>query len=196
MLFNKYTDKLSNMKSEARFYRIFILMLVLANVFLAWQNRELAGKERIVIVPPEIEKSFWVDKTRVSREYLEQMAYWFASLALNVTPATGEYQKQTFLRYADPAHYGSLQVDIDDRLAYIKKNNASTVFSPQEILVDEKNKKVALIGKLTTFVGDKKVSERLVGFRIGFNYLNGRSYVTEFVETDTRNPFGNGDYEQ
>lgn len=150
------------------------------------------GMEKTVIVPPVIEKSFWVSGNEVSKNYLEQMAYWYAGLALNVTPSTGEYQKRQFLHYATPSDTGRIAADMTLRLDFLSKNNASMLFTAQTLNTDEKLMKVAIVGELDTFVGDKRVSVRRTVFVVGFKYLNGRLYVSEFKETSEQDMFGTG----
>jgi hypothetical protein len=36
-------------------------------------------------------------------DYLQEMAYWYAGLALNITPHVADYQKNLFLKYAAPS---------------------------------------------------------------------------------------------
>ena len=150
------------------------------------------GMEKTVIVPPVIEKSFWVSGNEVSKNYLEQMAYWYAGLALNVTPTTGAYQKQQFLHYATPSDTGRIAAEMTLRLDFFSKNNTSTLFTAQKLNTDEKLMKVAIVGELDTFVGDKRASARRTVFVIGFKYLNGRLYVSEFKETSEQDMFGTG----
>ncbi len=148
------------------------------------------GLEKTVIVPPEINKSFWVTGNTVSKDYLEQMAYWYAGLVLNVTPTTSEYQRQQFLRYATPADNGRLAAEMTARMEFLAKNTASTQFSAESISVDESLMKVSMAGNLSTFVGDKRISTKRVMYVVGFKYLNGRLYVSEFKETNEQDIYG------
>ncbi len=150
------------------------------------------GLERTVVVPPTIEKSFWVSGNSVSRSYLEQMAYWYAGLVLNVTQSTGNFQKELFLRYASPDKLGALSADMDQRLNYIAKNSTSTMFTIQTMSTDEKAMRVALAGQLDTFVQDKRLPSRQVIYVIAFKNLNGRLFVDEFKETNDKDIFGTG----
>lgn len=150
----------------------------------------LIGAEKTVLVPPEINKSFWVSGTAVSKEYLEQMAYWYAGLALNVTPIASEYQNNLFLKFAAPSEYGRLQAEMGAKAEFLKKNNTSTQFSVRNITVDEKNLRVALSGTLYTWTSDKKAGERNAAFMVGFKHMNGKLYVSDFKETSDQDLFG------
>ena len=44
-------------------------------------------KERMIISPPELKQSYWVEGERFSNSYLEEMALFFTHLLLDVTEA-------------------------------------------------------------------------------------------------------------
>ena len=190
MLEQKYITTTSNKAREITFLRILVAGMLVVIAIEGLVLLKTLGMEKTVIVPPTIEKSFWVSGTNVSKSYLEQMAYWYAGLALNVTPTTGEYQKEMFLKYAAPAQVGKLAAETTARLEFLKKNSASTLFSAQSLNADEGLKKVAMVGDLDTFVGDKKVSSKRTIYVVGFNYINGKLYVSEFKETNEKDMFG------
>jgi conjugal transfer pilus assembly protein TraE len=190
MIFKKYLFEKDNADREIRFLRLATGSLVLAVILQGIAIKSMIGSEKVVITPPEINKSFWVSGTRVSKEYLEEMAYWYAGLALNVTPSTSEYQNRLFLNYAAPSDYGRLQAEIGAQAARLKKANASTQFSVRSMTTDEENLRVTLSGTLYTWVSDKRAGNRGTSYMVGFKKLNGRLYVADFKETSTRDPFG------
>ena len=190
MKFSKFTAERDNQRAEILFMRIAVGGLVLALFANAGASFSVAGAERTILVPPEVHKTFWVSGQKVSAEYLQEMAYWYAGLALNVTPHVAEYQKNLFLKYAAPSEYGRLQAEFGARTEFMRKNNAATQFSPQSVMADEVGMKVALTGVLLTWVGDKKASEKQTTYVVGFRYLNGRLHVSEFKETSDQDPFG------
>ena len=190
MKFSKFTAERDNQRAEILFMRIAVGGLVLALLANAGASLSVAGSERTILVPPEVHQTFWVSGQKVSTEYLQEMAYWYSGLALNVTPHVADYQKNLFLKYAAPSEYGRLQAEFGARTEFIRKNNASTQFSPQSVMPDEAAMKVALTGVLLTWVGDKKASEKQTTYVVGFRYLNGRLHVSEFKETSDQDPFG------
>lgn len=192
MFFNKYLSTNSNKASEISFLRMTVATLLVIIVVEGFVLLKTLGLEKIVIVPPAINKSFWLSGTEVSKDYLEQMAYWYAGLVLNATPATGEYQKQMFLRYATPSDVGRLTTEAATRLEYLAKNSASTLFTVEALTTNEGLMKVALTGGLSTFVGEKRIENRRTNFVIGFAFINGRLYVKEFKETNEKDIFGTG----
>lgn len=192
MLFKRYLSERDNAAAEIRFLRWLVLLLAILILVQLVLAARVIGSERVVIVPPEIKRSFWVSGNAVSPEYLEEMAFWYAGLALNVTPSSSDYQSGLFLKFADPSEYGRLQAEMGTRTEFIKKNNVSTHFAVRTITADADRLRIALHGTLVTWTSDKKAGERATVFVIGFRHMNGRLYVSEFKETSEQDPFGFG----
>ncbi len=142
---------------------VLLAASMLATLLLAAHTLRQAGRERVVVVPPAIHKTFWVEAERASPEYLEQMGYFLAQLTLNVTPQSVEHQSRLLLQYAAPASWGELRAAMAANAERIRRDGASTVFSPQDLQVDERTQRVGLRGLLTTFISDRRVSPPRAG---------------------------------
>ena len=130
MKFSKFTAERDNQRAEILFMRIAVGGLVLALLANAGASLSVAGSERTILVPPEVHQTFWVSGQKVSTEYLQEMAYWYSGLALNVTPHVADYQKNLFLKYAAPSEYGRLQAEFGARTEFIRKNNRTLAGPP------------------------------------------------------------------
>ena len=161
---------------------------MLVNLILALFAIRLAGHERIVVVPPSIHKTFWVESDRVSSEYLEQMGYFLMQLTLNVTPQSIDHQARLLLQYAAPASFGELRTALLSAAERLKRDGASTVFSAQDLVVDERALKVGVRGQLTTFISDRRVSEVSKAYAIELQYAGGRLFLKAFRETTPNDP--------
>ena len=144
--------------------------------------------ERIVIVLPNIHKTFWVESDRVSSEYLEQMGYFLMQLTLNVTPQSVDHQAKLLLQYAAPASFGELRTALLAAAERLKRDGASTVFSAQNLVVDERTLQVGVRGQLTTFISDRRVSEVSKAYAIELQYAGGRMFLKAFRETNPNDP--------
>lgn len=190
MIFEKYTDRIANASAEIRFLRWLAGGLAALALLLVMTTLRLIGSERVVLLPPEVNRTMWVSGSQASKEYLEEMGFWYAGLALNITPATSEYQNSLFLKFAAPSEYGRLQAEMGARAEFLRKNNVSTQFAVRSISVDAPNNRVALHGTLYTWTSDKKAGERSAVYMVGFKLINGRLYVSDFRETSDQDPFG------
>lgn len=156
---------------------VLLLASLLVNIALSVLSLRMSGRERIVLVPPSVHKSFWVDAERASAEYLQQMAYFLMQLTLNVTPHSVDHQSAVLLQYAAPAAYGELRSTMAANAARLKRDGASTHFSPRELFVDEATQRVGVRGQLTTYVSDRRVSEVSKAYAIELQYAGGRIYL-------------------
>jgi len=146
----------------------------------------LVNRERVILIPPGIEKSFWVSPQSVSPEYLSEMTSFFAGLRLNITPSSLIYQKETLLRYTAPEFYNLLKAQLTTEAAQIKEERLVSMFYPVNRKVDMKNMKVMIEGDLKTYVGESSLPVKRVKYWVGYRYDNGRLLVKSFEEEVNR----------
>ena len=181
-------EDIAGARRATTFLAVVLTGSILVNLVLAVFAVRLAGRERVVVVPPTIHKTFWLESDRVSAEYLEQMAYFLMQLTLNVTPQSVEHQAKVLLQYAAPASFGELRTALLAAGERLKRDGASTIFSAQELAVDERALRVGVRGQLTTFVSDRRVSEVSKGYAIELQYSGGRVFLKAFRETNPNDP--------
>jgi len=179
---------LASARRAAAFLVALVVGSMTVNLILAVFAVRLSGSERIVIVPPAIHKTFWVEAERVSPEYLEQMGYFLMQLMLNVTPQSVDYQSKVLLQYAAPSASGEMRTELLAAAERLKRDSAATVFSPQDISVDERALRVGVRGQLTTYISERRVSEVAKGYAIEFQYTAGRIFLKAFRETHPNDP--------
>ena len=179
---------LAGARRATAFLVVLLSTSVVANAVLALVAMRLAGHERVVLVPPAIHKTFWVETDRVSPEYLEQMGYFLLQLTLNVTPQSVDHQAKVLLQYAAPSASGEMRTALAAAAERLKRDSAATVFSPQSLAVDERGLRVGVRGQLTTFISERRVSEVAKGYVIEFQYTAGRIYLKAFRETNPNDP--------
>jgi conjugal transfer pilus assembly protein TraE len=144
----------------------------------------MVGRERTVITPPTLQKSFWVEGDQASAAYLEQMAGWIATLILDVSPGNIDYNKTILLQYAAPDAHGLLAQTMDLAAAKLKRDNATTLFAVQQLTPDEATMSVLLRGRLATFINERRVADTDKTYYAGFRFVGGRIQLTTFKESD------------
>ncbi len=181
-------EDLASARRASTFLLALLLGSMLTNLILAGFAFRMSSRERIVVVPPTIHKTFWVEDERVSAEYLEQMGYFLMQLTLNVSPLSIDHQSKVLLQYAAPAAYGELRTALSSAAGRLKRDGAATVFSPRDLIVDERSLKVGIRGQLTTFISDRRVSEVAKGYAVEFQYTAGQIFLKSFRETNPNDP--------
>ena len=69
------TARLQHLIHQRNIFVGMSAVLLGANVLLAVKT--FSHQERIIITPPELHQSFWVEENRVSHHYLEEMSLFF-----------------------------------------------------------------------------------------------------------------------
>jgi conjugal transfer pilus assembly protein TraE len=109
-------------------------------------------------------------------------------LTLNVTPQSVDHQAKLLLQYAAPASFGEVRTGLLAAAERLKRDGASTVFSAQNLVVDERTLRVGVRGQLTTFISDRRVSEVSKAYAIELQYAGGRMFLKAFRETNPNDP--------
>lgn len=142
----------------------------------------LLGTQRTVVVPPAIDRSFWVARDSASSAYLEQMAAFVAWLVLDVTPSSIDWKKEVLLGYVEPDQHGALKARQELEASRLKRINASTSFAPQELRPSEANQSVVVRGHLRTLVNGQETSNDNRAYLVEFRYAGGRIHLKTFKE--------------
>lgn len=185
MKFEMFKGSLDTSRTTIAIQLVLLVMSGLVNVLLVWAIVTLAGSGRTIVLPPSVEKSFWVEKDNVSGSYLEQMAGFIGYLALQSSPGTVDYQNKVLLEYVSPSTYGQLKQEMDYAAERLKKGNVSQTFVPKSYEVNASRKVVLIQGVMTTYVNEKQVAQKEVSVQVGFELVYGKLYVKSFKEVES-----------
>ena len=136
--------------------------------------------ERVVLVPPHLTGSAWVERSKVSPQYLEEMALFFGSILLNKTPQSAPYLHELVLRYADSRGIGNLKHKLREEEERYQKSGLSTSFYPKKVVVQEKGLQVDLVGEMVGYVSQKCIFQQEETYRMTFTYDHGRLLISSF----------------
>lgn len=189
MEFEKHQQDLRTMRRDTRVKSATILALATCLVLSLLVNLNVVGTERIVLVPPNISKTFWVSKDKVSKDGLEEMAAFVAWLQLNVSPKTVDWKREVLLKWVAPEDYDATKNLMDREADRLKRNNADTDFELQQLSADERDQSVVITGRLRVRVNGVEAGEPSVrSYRSQFKYAGGRVHVAAFKEIKNANP--------
>lgn len=187
----KISEDLETRLGISRLLQLMLVGFMASTLLLSLRLLLHTDKERTVVVPPLIDKTFWVERDDVAPELLVDMGIFLVQLAYNVSPASVDYQSKALLKYAAPEAYGTLKDATGVAAARMHEDQSSTVFTPRAFLTDKRpgKKAVAFIGDLKTYVTTNLVSTRGVAIMVSFKYQNGRLYIDQLKETKQNDPF-------
>lgn len=138
-------------------------------------------KERIVIVPAVVDRTFWVDSNKVSLTYLEQMGLFLSQLILSKSYESASKQREIVLRHTYPKFYGVIKNFLIEEEEHLKKENGSYQFYPVATEVLPNKNIVILTGERIGMIGQRIVSKEREKYSIHFKYTNGKLYLSGFT---------------
>ncbi len=165
MLYEKWVKEWKSALAENFFLRVLTLVMAAA---LVVNTIFFRNKDRIIVVPPKVEKSVWVENDKVSESYLEQMGVFFATFAGNMSPVNAEYNAKVLAEYSNPQASAELKNEIASQGAYFKKNNITQAFFPETVKVDAAKNQVSVSGPAIRYIGSTKVSQENIIMTVRF----------------------------
>jgi type IV conjugative transfer system protein TraE len=155
-----------------------MLVNILMGIGLVMADRT----HRETLVPPEINKTFWIEDKKASGSYIEMMGLFVLRNALDVTTASAEYQMRQILRLTAPNAYGVLEKHLTAQNKRMARDNIATSFAVTGVQIDEAKQSARYTGLLRTMLADKTVAEVMKIYEVVFALSNGRIYLTELRE--------------
>ena len=150
MDFERLNGDIKEMRRRNRGLGLAVGVLAAGQILALVVILNLLGTVRTVVVPPALNQTFWVTRDQASHEYLEQMGSFIAWLILDVTPASIDWKKDVLLGYVEPEQYGPLKTRQEVEAERLKRINASTVVTPQQLFLSEAAQSVDTRGRLRT----------------------------------------------
>lgn len=186
-----YTETLDDVRRDRARWRYGAAGLLVCTALLSVTVALTLHKERTIITPPVVSRTFWVDDVSASKDYLLEMTDFFAQLALNVSPASVDQKKALFLKYTASSAYGALEARLAVAAERIKKFNVSQVFYRAGELAQSSQDPLAVTfqGRLITVVGEHASPAAQKTYRARYLLDGGQLRVVEFTEADAHEPF-------
>lgn len=163
--------------SENFFLKIVTLLLLIGLILNATFLKKV---DKIIVVPPTLTKEFWIEKNKVSPEYLEQMGVFFATLGGNLAPSNAEYNIKILTDYISHKRYADTKLELTSQAYYLRKNNITQAFFPVTVQVDRDNNTVKVEGDVIRNIGTTKISQEKMVFNMKFDVDNYKLYLDEF----------------
>jgi conjugal transfer pilus assembly protein TraE len=193
MQLSKLLTEVENQTAVKRVYVVILVLSMVLNLVLVLSAVMYDKSARTQLIPPEVRRSFWVDGRNLDAVYLEEMGDYIVQKFATFTPATVERQHAQILKFVEPTVYGELSVMWKAADTKVKQDQVTQVFHPREVRVAPETSRVAMIGYLDTWIGDKKLgTSPLKAYVTQFKFNGSATLVSSVKEADAANPFGVG----
>jgi type IV conjugative transfer system protein TraE len=192
MNFNLNLKHLSGLQKQRQFLLFLSSFLLIINFLQSFLL--IFKKDRIVIVPSQLQQSFWVEGNNFSPSYLEEQALYFSHLLLDITQSNFISQAQVVLRYVDSKTYGDFKVKLLTQLERLKKDNLSLAFVAVDWQVNVDDLSVTITGDLLCYVASQRVSVNRKSYKVSFSSNKGRLFLKTFEDLEKSNQEGMNSY--
>lgn len=188
MDYERLSTDLKDLQRRNRRLGLALSGLVLAMILALGTILKIAGSERTVIVPPAIERAFWVTSERAGKAYLEQMASYVAYLVLDVDPDTIDWKRSALLDWVAPDQHATMRTRQEVEADRLKRINGATYFRPQQLVANEERQSVVLRGRLRTQVNGHETSNDTKAYLAEFDFAGGRAHLKTFKDITNEDP--------
>lgn len=175
-------SRLQNVIRHRNGYLVLASGSIILNILFVIYLFTLVGNERVILLPPNVSKTFWVDGNHVSSDYLSEMGLFFTGLRLNATQENAALQHDILLRYVHPSLYSEMKGQLIQEEERIKTSHITMIFYPVNVQVDDKKWITRITGDLQSIIGQDMQPPQRVTYQITFNYDAGRLLVKSFEE--------------
>jgi conjugal transfer pilus assembly protein TraE len=178
--------KLSAMMGSWEKANRFSHLLMLSNVALALTLMgavylAIGNRERVVLVPPQLDTRVSLDMSTASSEYLKSFGLYIATLAGNITPYNIEFITDILSRHLDSRVYTAVRTRLravaDDPL--FRSSGGASWFEAKRLDFEKETSRVFVVGQLNTLSAGKSSADVApVVYDLKIEMRDGRPLVT------------------
>lgn len=154
-----------------------LVVVLIEGIFLF----RLATHKTIIVLPPRVDKEFWVSGEELSYSYLEQTGKYLADRILNVSPAMVDKSVASVYPFltTNPDELKAIKEVFASYTNSIKNNDWWQSFYPMKVIVDPQNQILAVEGILKKFTSNTYIGEERRTIVFKFTVQQGRFIVRE-----------------
>jgi len=176
----KFLSEFKNTKATNNFLRFLIVALITTIVAEGIIMLNLMDKQRVIVVPINVDRKFSVTGNTASPEYVEMMIRQIIYLKENFTPETVRENFKAFLSLIAPQYYRQVEKKLMDAANELIKYQISQVFFIKEVFVKGNTATVTGIKKI--YAGDHLAEQKPVKIKISFKINQGKFEVLKYEE--------------
>jgi conjugal transfer pilus assembly protein TraE len=177
-----FTSRIAFLLRQRNFSLGISGILLISNVILSCAI--LLNDTKTILVPPELNRPIWIKNNSVSSSYIEEQAFFFASLFLNVSPEGASHQREIILRHVSSDAHEKVKQFLLSEENRLKKEGLSLSFKPTSIISSKNPMSCILSGILTGFIGERRVINEKKSYCFEFCFKNGFLKILSFEEKE------------
>lgn len=175
-----FQDKLKVLISQRNVLALCVVALSIAVIKLSFT---VQSKEERVVIIPTTGPSFWVEKSRTSKEYLNIIGIFLSDLLLTRTPADIAWKNEQILCHAHPNFYSQLKKALAEEKEKVIQNHSTFLFEAVRSYPALKKLQFIIEGAQKTYIektgkSGPLVQSQKIKYILSFRCEEGRLYLT------------------
>ncbi len=163
-----------------------LAITLMGTVYLAIGNRE-----RVVLVPPQLDARVTVGMSTASSEYLKSFGLYIATLAGNITPYNVEFLTGILSRHLDSRVYTAVRTKLQAVAAdpVFRSSGGASWFEARRLDYEKETSRVFVVGQLNTLSAGKSSPDQApVVYDLKIEMRDGRPLVTSLDSYEGSEP--------
>lgn len=187
MKLSMFVSTMKNVMGENRLLKFALVVMLVIVIQMAQTTKRALGSRVTVVMPPTITEPVTIAQGKVSDSYVRDFSRYIASLMFTYTHATVREQFGDLLTLYAPEAYPEAKKYLNEIATTIEQTKATSIFSLQKIVLDQKNQTIEISGAQRLFVEDRLADTLqktyFIEYRISEkNEEMGRFYVLKISE--------------
>jgi conjugal transfer pilus assembly protein TraE len=138
--------------------------------------------QKVVILPPVVDKRIVISGNEVNDDYIKLFVRYTLGLLLNYSPASFSDQADDCLKFAAPEFYQKLHKKLSTLKETVKKLHISNIFYPGRITIYRDDKKIEVTGMQRQYAQHAMVEEGAKTYQISYEIIEGRFFLAGIKE--------------
>lgn len=184
-------DQLSVQNITLRFTIVSLLFVIITQSLVI---AALYNKQRVVFIPPKVDREFYIASEGPSASYLQMMGEYTAGQLMNFTSSNVISRFNSILPLLSSANHNNIKTMLTRQAESVIKANISQVFFPKKFDVDEKLKTIGIFGPVRRIVVDQVTAEKDAVLWIKYVFTGGKFEIEalSFSTENADNPYRPG----
>ena len=179
-----FQDKLKALIFQRNVLALCVIALSIAVIKLSFA---VQSKEERVVIIPTTGPSFWVEKSRTSKEYLSVIGVFLSDLLLTRTPADIAWKNEQVLCHAHPSFYSHLKKALTEEKEKVVQTQSTFLFETARSYPIGKNLQFVIEGVQKTYIektgkNGPLIQSQKIKYILSFQCEEGRLYLNNISQ--------------
>ena len=170
---------------------LMALLIIMSCALIRVSSLVSKLEERIVVIPPT-GNAYWIGKNNTSKEYLQEMGLYFASLLVDRTPLDVDFKNEKLLEHVHLDSYYTIKKQLEEEAKAIKAKDHTFHFIRQKSEADRKRLTFTLWGIQRMYLPRNKkgvfLKEERMSYQLLFTLDAGRLFLTSIKKEENDEP--------